>query len=180
MYPDKIEFSIYQPQHSASGDAEERKYKMFTGKSGKQWLVAVQPNAADNIYVDGGKGSQGMAGRTLTFILENGEKVDFIGPWKTGASELLKDTGQDYTQTYYTKGIVALSRENLPWPKGYIFSDILYMDENYVIGAFDRTAKIAQEFADKLGCKVYEASIGKGGGHSGWKDPKSKPEPKDE
>ena len=80
-----VRFNIYQSMISGQGDAQSHVYRLLHGKSGRRWLVAVQPNEADNIYVEGRAGSDGFGGATLKFELENGETVALTGPWKTGA-----------------------------------------------------------------------------------------------
>lgn len=169
-----IRFTIYQPMISASGDAERRAFKLLHGKSGKRWVVAAQSNAADNIYVDGGPGSKGMAGRTLTFRLENGETVDLQGPWKTGADGLYKDTGFDARETYTSQGIIArhiVHGVDLRRPDFYV--GVLHHDEAARIGAFDRIEKMAQRFANEIGEPVHFAVVTHGGGHAGKTEPET-------
>jgi hypothetical protein len=72
-----------------------RKYKMLTGKSGKRWFIAIQPNEGDNVYCEGGPGSDGFGGREIAFTLDSGEVVKVIGPWHSNSGALLADTGYD-------------------------------------------------------------------------------------
>jgi hypothetical protein len=167
-------FSIHQSMISASADAECRRYKMLTGKSGRRWFIACQPNEGDNVYVeDLDPNSQGFAGRTLTFTLESGQQVDLKGPWKTTGG-LLKDTGYDVSQKYQSFGLVAL---NVEWqPGGYIgkYTEIIHRDLEPAIGAFDRIESIAQEYADAHHVQVFFAVITGGGGHSGSRCPRKR------
>ena len=173
----QVKFSIYGPMVSASGEAAKNKYHLHLGKSGKRWVVADLKEAAEHIYVDGEKGSQGMAGRTLTFELVDGSKVDFIGPWKTTADNLFSDTGIDFRGNYLTKGIVALKRERCKnMYEGDLYSEILHLDVEPVMGVFDRVEKIAQGFADDLKCKVFVGVISAGGGFGGTKEPRLNPD----
>jgi len=167
-------FSIYQAMRSASGDAEALKYKLLRGKSGERWLVAIQPAEADNIYVEGNRGSDGFGGRTIRFPLENGEVVALQGPWKTGADGLLKDTGYDATDKYSSLGIIALECER-DWKQGDLYKNVLYKDDDWVIGTFDRIKDMAQGFADSLGVRVVFGVITYGGGCGSYCDPKAKP-----
>jgi hypothetical protein len=150
---------------SASGDAEARSYKKYIGKSGKIWCVADQEAAADNIYVDGGRGSQGMAGRTLTFPLSDGGAIELQGPWKTSAGALLKDTGVDLRDTYTSQGIVARFKEHSTSFYGADFYiGVLHHDQRPVVGSFDRVEKIAQRLANERGERLFLAFRSKGGG----------------
>ena len=173
---EKIEFSIYQPMISGQGEAVSRKYHLFVGKSKRRWLVADQPNAADNIYVEGKKGSDGFGGATLKFELVDGTVLSLTGPWKTGADGLLADTGHDVTDRYLTRGIVAFTRESQPYPKPDIFSDIVHHDTGHVLGQFDRIDHIAQAAANESGRKVWFSTISGGGGHAAWKHPEKSAE----
>lgn len=163
-----IEFSIYAPMRSASGEAAQHKYKLLTDETGRRWVVSVDVNAAENIYADGGPGSQGMGGRTLTFELEEGGTVALQGPWKTGAEALLKATRYDVRNTYYTQGIVARTRINSSTGKADEYHDVLHYDESPVMGSFDRVKHIAQAFADSLGINIPYGVRTSGGGSASW------------
>ena len=165
-----VEFSINGPMVSASGDAEDRKYRLLFETGGRRWLVADQPEAADNIYADGGPGSQGMAGRTLRFALIDGTTVDFTGPWKTGADALFKATGFDVRNRYLTRGIIALNRQTQGWNKADIFTNVLHYDDAPALGSFDRIKEMAKDFAAKLKCKVWYSVTSKAGGCASWVD----------
>ena len=172
-----ILFSIHGPMFSASSDATERDrvYKLLTGKSGKRWVVAVQPNAEENIYVDGGPGSRGMAGRTLSFKLEDGSTVDFIGPWKTEGASLFEDTGFDVRGQTYVRGIVALKRKNAEkYYQPDEYSEILHYDAEPVLRDPADYRKLAQEHADRLGVNVFFAEVTKGCGCAGCQQPKER------
>ncbi len=169
-------FSIHQPMVSARGEIEEQRFKMIMGNKGRRWFVSCQPAEADNIYVEGGKNSQGMGGATCPFLLENGETVNIQGPWKTGADGLFSETGYDAREKYTSRGIVSLGKEyGEKWNEPDLYHDVLHCDTEPVIGAFDRIDKIAQEFANKLGKKIYVSVITSGGGSAGWKDPEVQP-----
>jgi hypothetical protein len=166
-----VEFSIYQPMTSASGEAAKHRYILALGKDGKKWVYADAPNAADQVWVDGGPRSEGSGGRTLTFELSDGGTVDLQGPWKTGADGLLKATGIDIRDRYTTRGIVALERDkgNVYAPDTY--RQIIHYDEAPVIGTFDRVRDVAQAAANTLGVRVQVGVISQGGGYGGWADP---------
>lgn len=166
-------FNIHGPIVSAQADAQQRQYRLLTGKSGKRWLVAIQPNEADNIYVEGDKGSDGFGGATLRFLLEDGTELALKGPWKVAPSYLLEDTGYDATQKCRTIGIIATERESSKqWYGPDLYRGVLYKDAEPVVGDFDRIPKLAQQFADELGRRVYFGKRSEGGGHGGCKEPK--------
>ncbi len=173
--PGPVQFSIYQPMVSASGEAESRVYRLITPEKGPRWVVAVQGNPADNIYKDGGPGSEGMAGRTLTFPLEDGTSVDFKGPWKCMAGSLFEATGVDVRDLCETHGIIALRRENGPDAARMRltyneFYDVLHLDEGWQLGTYDRIDELAYKFAKELGVKVWFSVISHGGGRASWHD----------
>lgn len=151
-----------------SSEAEKRTYKKVIGKSGKTWLYAVQDNPADNIYCSGGKHSQGMAGRTLEFKLEDGDTISIQGPWHTNAGALLADTGIDLSEKHSTFVVVGLERE---YPEHGLapitIKDVQYIDSKWVIGEYERGQKIAQETANRLGKKVILFTRSKGGSSHG-------------
>lgn len=164
MIPGPISFSIYTPMISASGEAERRTYKLLTGKSGKRWVVSISPEAAEDVYVDGGKGSDGFGGRTLTFQLEDGTSVDFIGPWKTGADGLFADTGYDVRGQYYSRSIVALRRESGKCYAPDIYRDVLHYDPETVLGNPVDADLMAKQYAEEHGVPVFVSWVTKGGG----------------
>jgi len=159
-------------------EAQERKYKKLIGKSGRIWLVAVQDNPADNIYVSadsqenepGYRGFRGYAGATLKFGLEDGATECLTGPWHTNCKDLFSDTGYDIRDKHLTFGAVSRKRE-----KGWLI-DVLYIDKDWTLGAFERIHKIAQEFADKLNCEVYYYQESQGGSSCGPVKPFEKEE----
>ena len=167
----EFEFSIHGPMKCGSYEAEKRIYKLLIGKSGKRWLVSVQTNEADNIYVEGNKNSDGFGGRTLNFELENGEKLDLKGPWHSNSTALFEDTGYDIRNKHLTFGVIALDRKYISYNKPDIYIDVLYKDEDFVVGEFERIEKMAQEFSNKLNKKVAYGVKSWGGGSSGWKQP---------
>jgi len=113
-----------------------------------------------------------MAGRTLTFPLEDGTTVDFIGPWKTGAEGLRKDTGYDATKMYTSQGIISLYRENaMKYNDGHFYIGVLHHDPTAVIGPFDRIEEMAQSYANKFQRKIWYAVVTSGGGTGSWCDP---------
>jgi hypothetical protein len=182
IHPGPIGFRINGPMISAQGDAvedasgKERLYCVHMGtepktKRKRRWLVADQPNAADNVYVEGGHGSQGFGGATLTFKLMDGTYLSLKGPWKGNAEQMYLETGVDVRNTYTTFGIIALRRET---GKGFdddSFYDILHLDAVPKLGIYDRIEDLATTMCMDLKTKVWYSMRSLGGGHASWKDP---------
>ena len=159
-----------QPMICGSAEAESRKYHKYVGKSGKVWLVADQPDAAANIYVEGGPNSDGFAGRTLTFPLVDGTEIKLKGPWHANSQLLFQDTGIDVRNRHYT--FVVISRDRKPG-KNYesIMVDVLYRDEEPQLGSFHRGDVLARQWTRELGVPVYCYSQSKGGSSCGQVKP---------
>ncbi|MFW9874523.1 MAG: hypothetical protein ACFFG0_15560 [Candidatus Thorarchaeota archaeon] len=154
-----------------SDEAESRKYFRLLGKDGKLWLVANQPNAADNIYVEGSKsdkntGFEGFGGRTLTFTLVHGQEIKLKGPWHSNANSLLYATGVDIRDKHLTWGCIGKSWKSGPDWQGTIL-DVIHMDKEPVIGEFNRIEKLANEVAKELGMELYYYKQSQGGSTSG-------------
>ena len=148
----------------------KRKFTMIKGKSGKIWLIAVQENAADNIYVEGGPDSKGFGGRSLVFELENGAEIELIGPWHSNSESLFNDTGLDIQDKHISFVVIAKERD---FGDGFTptLKDIIYMDEKPVIGYSDRGEELAGEYADKLGVTLYLYKETSGGSYLGTVEP---------
>jgi hypothetical protein len=156
-----------------SANAEKRVYKKLVGKSGRIWLVAIQENAADNIYVSGGKHSQGFAGRTLTFKVDDGSDISLAGPWHSNSAALLADTGVDVRDKYLTFGVIGLGREygQVQGLHPITIKDVIHVDSQWMLGTYDRIDVLAQQHANKLGKAVAYFIKSKGGTTSGFTKP---------
>ena len=154
---------------SGQGEAAVRTYKEYFGKSGRIWLVAVQDNPADNIYVEGGPNSDGFGGATLTFKLEDGREVRLKGPWHSNSNALFEDTGMDIRNQHETEGAIGTDREYIE--NRLIIKNCLYVDKGAVVGEFDRLGKLAQAFADDMRIPVVCYSASRGGSSCGFKWP---------
>ncbi len=156
----------YKLQHQqmvcGSSEAESRKYIPLITDEGYLWLVADQPNMADNVYFCSfDPKSKGFAGRTLHFELVDGDSIDLPGPWHGNSDSLYHDTGVDIRDTHLTFVVVAKDRVH---DEDYntIYKDILYMDKEPTLGLFDRGEILAKELANRLGHMVmcYRQSTG--------------------
>ena len=156
-----------------SGRVEQEKYvyNKAVGKRGTWYFPSNSDHPADNIYFRSYSKdkSEGFAGRVLEFHLKNGE-VDLVqGPWNSNAQSFLDDTGVDLRDKFRTFGVVA---KGIRYDgNDAILTDVLYIDDEPVIGEFDRIEKIAQNTANALGIKVRYYSESAGGSITSWCDP---------
>ena len=156
-----------------SAEAEKHTYKKLVDKRGQTWLVAVQPNEGDNIYVSAGtaenrpgyRGFRGFGGQTLTFELESGEKIELQGPWHSNSTALYTATGYDVRDKHKTFGVVARKCED-----GWL-RDVIYQDGNWEIGVFNRVEMIAQQLANDCGHTLQVYSESQGGSSRGPVEP---------
>lgn len=141
---------IDEPYQMTCGsyEAEIRTYKKYEGKQGNIWLVANQEEAADNIYVHKPKDtkSQGFAGRTLEFKLEDGTIYKAQGPWHSNADSLYEDTGVDVRDTHSTFVVLGMERTFVDWQSG--IKDIVYQDEKPTLGRYDRYKEIMKKYPE--------------------------------
>jgi hypothetical protein len=148
---------------SGQGEAQSKKYFKHIGKSGKIWLIADQPNSADNIYVEGGPNSRGFGGSTLTFPLVEGGEINLKGPWHSNDSALFNDTGIDISDKHHVMIIIG---EDVKYGKNNetIVHKVLFKDDEPVLGVFHRGDVLGREWAQKLGKRVFVVDETTGGG----------------
>ena len=158
------------PMKSAMPHAgSDAPYRMVMGKDGKAWFYRTGKFAATAIYVDGGKGSEGMGGRVCRFELEDGSFFDSIGPWMSNANHLFQMTGVDLRDKYATSLI--LSRQ-VHYPKDSYgimpdMLDVVHYEPEFVEGTFDRPNLLAQKIANDLDETLYYFIETSGGAQSG-------------
>jgi len=143
-------------------EAQERRYRKYECARGV-WLVADQPNAADNVYFHNPRDtkSQGFGGSTLKFPLVDGGEYLAKGPWHAGSEGLFKDTGVDVRATCLT--FVVLSRGmDSHWPDT-IMRDVVYRDADWTLGIFNRYKALIEAHPEAN----YFYSASQGGSISG-------------
>lgn len=87
----------------ASAQAESAKYRKVQGKGRSTWLVPLD-NDPYKIHVDmHDPNSEGYAGRTISFNLEDGTEYNAKGPWNSNVDALFQDTGIDLRSTFNIK-----------------------------------------------------------------------------
>ena len=138
-----------------SYEAEKRKYYLQITEEGNVWLIADQPNMADNVYFCSfDPKSQGFAGRTLHFELVDGDSIDLPAPWHGNPDALFSDTDIDIRDTHLTYVVIAKDRTQ---DKNYntVYKDVIYEDKEPILGQFNRGEVMAKSIANKLGVTVY-------------------------
>lgn len=146
-----------------SHEAEVRKYYPTIDEEGAVWLIADQPNMADNIYYcNFASESQGFAGRTLHFNLVDGEEIDLPAPWHTNSQALKHRCGIDITDLHLTYVVIAKNRA-LDKNLNTVYGDVVYEDKEPTLGYFKRGEHIAKELANKLNTVLYCYSESAGG-----------------
>ena len=148
-----------------SYEAEVRKYNKYIDTSGKIWLVADQPNKADNIYVQGGVNSDGFGGRELSFTLVDDTVIKLKGPWHTNSEALYSATGVDVRDTHLTFGCVSRARDYEGNKTNMV--DVIYIDEQPTLGLFQRIANIAKNLVNKHKCTLYTYTQSQSGSSCG-------------
>lgn len=130
-----------------SHEAEIRAYRKYECKAGV-WLAAIQDAPADNLYFHDprDKHSEGFAGRTLRFPLEDGSVYEAKGPWKGNADSMFKDTGVDLRDKYSTFVVIGrgVRFEKGRYESRRIITDVLHMDDGFQIGPFQREQLIVK------------------------------------
>jgi len=173
-----MDFVLDKPYQMTCGsaEAESRVYHKVEGKNGRTWLYADQENAGDNVYVSGGPNSDGFGGRTLTFQLVGGGEIQLKGPWHSNSGALKADTGVDVTNQHRTWGVISRKKERIKstnFMSGK-FVDVCHIDQEPVVGEYNRIMDLAQVFADVFGEPVYYYSQSQGGSSSGQIKPSEK------
>lgn len=168
---------------SAHGEAQKRKYHPYVDDGGKLWLVADQPNMADNIYVEGEPGrpsDMGFGGSMLTFPLVTyptdmlssdarigpALEVKLKGPWHTNSESFFGATGVDIRDTCWTRVVVSKGKLYDFKEHKTNYLDVQHYEEVMVLGTFKRGDRIAQKIAEGTGKGVFLYIESSGGSSS--------------
>jgi hypothetical protein len=134
-------------------------------------------NCADGVHVTDPNPSgpfRGYGGSTLEFPLDDGTIDKVKGPWHTNSEAFFKETGINISDLHLTQ--VTIGTES---GKGFmeVGGDVLYRENEPVLGPFMRGERIAQQLADVLDISVYCVRESAGGGSAGWHKPGQKLHP---
>jgi hypothetical protein len=138
-----------------SAKAESKIYKKIENDSITWYIPSNVLNPGDGLHCreKDGKHSEGYAGRTLEFTLEDGSVDKVQGPWASNADALFRTTGIDLRDKHLTSVIVAKGRK-ADFRNGDEYLDVMYYGVG-MIGKWDRGEKIAQDYANHLKIPVY-------------------------
>lgn len=115
------------------------------------------------------KRSEGFGGREIPFNLVDGSVCTLQGPWHSNADGMFRDTEIDLRSTHYTLGCISKVREAIPGSYESLFKEIVYLDEQPVLGLFDRVSIIAENMLinDEQVGPLYVYSESRDGSSSG-------------
>ncbi len=166
------------PMKSGISEVYNRIFKKVQGKSGKTWFIAIQKNPADNIYVfnpnDKGKVMRGFGGRKMRFKLEDGTIEEVDAPWHSNSDALFDDTGIDVKNMHLTKVVLCLGGVEYQGGHSWKMRNVIYKENEHKLGSFNRGEELAQEYANKLGKRVYYWIESMGGARGHFKDPEKR------
>lgn len=155
------------------GGPKDAPYKMVQGNRAK-WFYKPGPFAADDgIFMDGGKGSNGFGGRTITFQIDDGTTYDSIGPWRAGADAMLEDTGVDIRNSYGSRLVLSRGIKS-DGHYGSVYLDVVYHEEHKVEGLFERAYELAKQKVKEMNEPLFYYIETAGGTQSGKMKPEDK------
>lgn len=151
-------------QFSASHKAQQQIYQKVQSKTGRTtWYVPTDTDRYDwSIQVDAhDPDSQGYAGRTLEFRLDNGTTTKVKGPWQSNADALFSVTGIDLRDKFWSLVVLSKAIENINGIRTFI--DVVYKDDKPVQGSFFRYRELIKKHPEAK----YYYSATRGGASSG-------------
>jgi hypothetical protein len=171
MLQDRFEVKR-MPMICGSAEAEGRLgYKMVTDGKGCVWMYSLEdksPSSTVYYHDPNDERSDGFGGRVITFKIGKCAEYQAKGPWHSNSDSLFDATGIDLRDKCLTFG--AVSRERVSaGPPAYnqVLQGLLYVDDEPMLGTFDRIKTLAQQFADSLDIEVYYYSETSGGSSCG-------------
>jgi hypothetical protein len=155
--------------------AVSHKYRKIETKR-NVWYVTDEPSAGDNIYVsikneDPKAYFKGFGGATLKFEMMDGTTDEVKGPWHSNSDALFQDAGVDLRESHSTYGVIAMGRE-YDDKMNLLMKDVIYKDDDWTCGSFDRIRIISQNMADTLGTPVFSYIESSGGSSCAMVKPK--------
>lgn len=154
------------PMICGSHEAQIRTYRRVDCSRGV-WLISTSdPNSADHLYFHDPKdrNSQGFAGRTIVFKLDDGSEYHAKGPWKTGHGELFKDTGIDLSDKYHSRVVISKGVRYDKNPKSWmggttVLTDVVHQESGFTVGSWDRWQEVLNALPAGEYC-VYSETYG--------------------
>lgn len=146
--PIKIEFGLSGNTFSEVGRVQDADviYKLIDNL-----LVGTNVNDPNEyVYSKGYKGSNGFAGRKISFKMCDGTTREEEGPWKTSYLP--------FAPLAFSQRIIALKRKPTDSYHRDVYEDILLYDEKPQRGLIGAEV-LAKAFSLYLGCDVYYSTI---------------------
>ena len=143
-------------------------WKKIPGKSRNWYLPIINgQEVVDGIHCDNGKSkeySEGYAGRTATFKLEDGTEDQVQGPWHSNSAAFFEDTGVDMQDKHLTWGVIYTKEIRRDYMTAIIDQkDIYHIDEGWTQGKFQRIEELAQKLANTHGLRMFYYAQSSGG-----------------
>jgi len=150
--------------------AESRKYFVIEA-NGRTWLYSDDENAGDFIYVSahekenqpGYGGFRGFGGRVITFDIVNGETIQLEGPWHTNSQSLYEATGLDLRKKHLSFVVIGEKFDKSSDPLCPWIREVIHIDQEPVVGEFNRGSILAREIANELNISVALYAKSQGG-----------------
>jgi hypothetical protein len=126
-------------------------------------------NPAEHVYsVSDEYDPRGFGGSPVTFKMEDGSEYISRGTWYCAASYLPKEIYEEIKATYLTRCVISHKPIVTKSFGSQVLmieddSDIIFMDDEWVLGEFDRGVQVAVEYAHKLSKDVYYWSLNTSG-----------------
>lgn len=168
---------------SAQGEAQDRKYARYLGKSGRMWFVYDNnpSHVLVTAYSDYDRAGEGFGGRTLHVQLEEGYEYEgestFLlrGGWHANSEAMFEDTGVDIRDRYMTTVNVSLDTGSSGPPYYDRWMErFVHREDDPVMGSYDRDKEIGQTMADRYGVPVFVSKQSHGGGVDYWAYPEGR------
>lgn len=139
---------------SAQGVVHESVFERYVNPKleGYYWFVKTGvPNRAEYIFAGSPNStkSEGMGGRVVPFKCTDGQTIEIQGPWWSNADAFLNSTGIDVTNEYLTRVIISKGHRYDSEEHQAYMTDVLYFEEEPVLGSFDRYKEVIQSIFDQ-------------------------------
>lgn len=137
---------ISRPEHQKSLFAKA------VGKNGKTYYYNSNPMS---VWVEDG---EGMGGRTVTYEMLAGDTEYVKGPWNINADELLKQTGVDVTENFYSFGVV-INRDDVEKFKDGQPVKFVLADKDWTKGKYDGAVERMRDLIADIGMENNSSAI---------------------
>lgn len=133
-----------------------RKIEAINDSGRTYYLPTKILNIADEVHCDThDPNSRGYGGSTFQFKLEDGTTDTVKGPWHCSAT--IEEIGLNLSELHKTR-VLLLDPTN--------DDAVLYEEKEFVLGAFYRGDRIAQQLSDATNKSIYIKVESAGGSHS--------------